>query len=384
MNNFIFQTVGSLIQEPGVTNRLGEIAAGTGMSRVLLVSDPGIAEIGLLERAETGLRSGGLKVSTFSEVLPDPPVNNIMAALEQARDFGADGVVGFGGGSSMDVAKLVAFLSNSSQALSDIYGVGLARGKRLPLILVTTTAGTGSEVTPIAIVTTGESEKKGVVAQQLLPDVALLDAELTTGLPPRITAMTGVDAMVHAIEAYTSRVKKNPISDTLARQGLKLLFENIHVVMENGNDIEARSQMLLGALFAGQAFANAPVSAVHALAYPIGGHYHVPHGLSNSLVLPHVMRFNLPVASKEYAELGRDLFDDLGSVNDLAAGAKLISALEQLIVDVKLETRLSEVGIEKQALPQLAESAMLQTRLLVNNPREVNYEDALQIYQDAW
>ena len=384
MNNFIFQTVGSVIQEPGVTNRLGEIAAETGMSRVLLVSDPGIAEIGLLERAETGLRSGGLKVATFSEVLPDPPVNNIMAALEQARDFGADGVVGFGGGSSMDVAKLVAFLSNSSQALSDIYGVGLARGKRLPLILVTTTAGTGSEVTPIAIVTTGESEKKGVVAQQLLPDVALLDAELTTGLPPRITAMTGVDAMVHAIEAYTSRVKKNPISDTLARQGLKLLFENIHVVMENGNDIEARSQMLLGALFAGQAFANAPVSAVHALAYPIGGHYHVPHGLSNSLVLPHVMRFNLPVASKEYAELGRDLFDDLGSVNDLAAGAKLISALEQLIVDVKLETRLSEVGIEKQALPQLAESAMLQTRLLVNNPREVNYEDALQIYQDAW
>ncbi len=222
------------------------------------------------------------------------------------------------------------------------------------------------------------------MAQQLLPDVALVDAELTTGLPPRITAMTGVDAMVHAIEAYTSRVKKNPISDTLARQGLKLLFENIHMVMENGNDLEARSQMLLGALFAGQAFANAPVSAVHALAYPIGGHYHVPHGLSNSLVLPHVMRFNLPVASKEYAELGRDLFDDLGSVNDLAAGAKLISALEQLIVDVKLETRLSEVGIEKQALPQLAESAMLQTRLLVNNPREVNYEDALQIYRDAW
>lgn len=384
MNNFIFQTVGSLIQEPGVTNRLGEITAGIGMKRVLLVSDPGIAEIGLLERAETGLRSGGMKVATFAEVLPDPPVSNIMAAIAQAKDFGADGVVGFGGGSSMDVAKLVAFLSHSSQSLSDIYGVGLAKGKRLPLVLVTTTAGTGSEVTPIAIVTTGESEKKGVVAQQLLPDIALLDAELTTGLPPHITAMTGVDAMVHAIEAYTSKIKKNPISDTLARQALKLLFENIHVVMENGDNLEARSRMLLGALLAGQAFANAPVSAVHALAYPIGGHYHVPHGLSNSLILPHVMRFNLPVASKEYAELGRDLFDDLGSVNDLAAGAKLISALEQLIVDVKLETRLSQVGIEQEALPRLAESAMLQTRLLVNNLREVNYEDALQIYRDAW
>jgi len=294
MNNFIFQTVGSLIHETGVTNRLGEIAAEIGMNRVLLISDPGIVETGLLDRALIGLRAGGLEVSIFDKVLPDPPVENIMTAVEQARNFGADGVVGFGGGSSMDVAKLVAFLSCSSQVLSDIYGVGLAKGKRLPLILVTTTAGTGSEVTPIAIVTTGESEKKGVVAPQLLPDIAVLDAELTLGLPPRITAMTGVDAMVHAIEAYTSKVKKNPISDTLARQGLKLLFENIHTVMENGTDLEARSQMLVGALLAGQAFANSPVGAVHALAYPVGGLYHVEHGLSNSLILPHVMRFNLP------------------------------------------------------------------------------------------
>jgi alcohol dehydrogenase class IV len=227
-------------------------------------------------------------------------------------------------------------------------------------------------------------KKKGVVAPQLLPDIALLDAELTTGLPPRVTAMTGVDAMVHAIEAYTSKVKKNPISDILACQSLKLLFGNIRTVMEDGNDLEARSQMLIGALLAGQAFANAPVGAVHALAYPIGGLYHIPHGLSNSLILPHVMRFNLPVASKEYAELGRYLFEDIGSASDLATGAKLISALEQVITDVRLENRLSQVGIEKQALPKLAESAMLQTRLLINNPREVNYEDALQIYTDAW
>jgi alcohol dehydrogenase class IV len=384
MNSYIFQTAGTIINESGATSRLGEIAAGIGMHRVLLVSDPGISKIGLLDRAVDALRNGGLEVAVFAEVLADPPVSNVMAALQQARDFGVDGVVGFGGGSSMDVAKLVAFLCCSSQTLPDIYGVGLAKGKRLPLIQVTTTAGTGSEVTPIAIVTTGENEKKGVVAQQLLPDIALLDAELTTGLPPRVTAMTGIDAMVHAIEAYTSKVKKNPISDTLARQGLKLLFENIRAAMENGNDLEARSQMLVGALLAGQAFANAPVGAVHALAYPIGGQYHVPHGLSNAMVLPHVMRFNLPAASKEYAELARELFPDLGAKSDLAAGAILISALEQLMVDVKLETRLSQVGIEEQALPQLAEAAMLQTRLLVNNPREVGYEDVLQIYRDAW
>lgn len=384
MNNFIFQTTRCIINEPGATSRLGELASGLGVSRVLLVSDPGIVRAGLLDQAILGLRNGAMEFTVFAEVLADPPETNVLAALALAREFGADGVIGFGGGSTMDVAKLVAFLSCADQTLPQIYGVGLAQGPRLPLILVTTTAGTGSEVTPIAIVTTGESEKKGVVAPQLLPDIALLDAELTTGLPPRVTAMTGIDAMVHAIEAYTSKIKKNPLSDNLARQGLKLLFENIRAVVDNGNNLEARANMLLGAMLAGQAFANAPVGAVHALAYPIGGQYHVPHGLSNSLVLPHVMRFNLPVACKEYAELARELFDELRDVNDLSAGARLISALEALTVDVQLETRLSQLGIEQTALPQLAESAMLQTRLLVNNPREVRYEDALHIYQEAW
>ena len=384
MKNFIFQTTATVINEAGATSRLGEIAAEIGMTRVLLVSDPGIAKVGLLDKAVTGLSNGVQDVAVFADVLADPPVSNVMAALQQAQEFGADGVVGFGGGSSMDVAKLVAFLSCSSQTLPEIYGVGMAKGKRLPLIQVTTTAGTGSEVTPIAIVTTGENEKKGVIAPQLLPDIAVLDAELTIGLPPRVTAMTGIDAMVHAIEAYTSKIKKNPLSDNLARQGLKLLFGNLRTVVADGNNLEARSNMLLGATLAGQAFANAPVGAVHSLAYPIGGQYHVPHGLSNSLVLPHVMRFNLPVASKEYAELARDLFDDLGDSSNLVAGARLISALEQLMFDVDLETRLSQVGIAESALPQLAESAMLQTRLLVNNPREVAYEDALQIYRDAW
>lgn len=384
MNNFIFQTAGTIMHESGATDRLGEIAAGIGMQRVLLVSDPGLARLGMLERALAGLQRGGLDVSVFADVQADPPESIVLAALAQAREFQVDGVVGFGGGSSMDVAKLVAYLCRAEQPLGEIYGVGMAREKRLPLILVTTTAGTGSEVTPIAIVTTGEHEKKGVVAAQLLPDIALLDAELTTDLPPRVTAMTGLDAMVHAIEAYTSKIRKNPISDTLARQGLKLLYGNLRQAMADGRDLEARSRMLIGALLAGQAFANAPVGAVHALAYPIGGQYHVPHGLSNALVLPHVMRFNLPGASREYAELARDLLPDIGDRNELAAGVMLIEALEELIAGVGLETRLRQVGIEEEVLPQLVEGAMLQTRLLMNNPREVSCEDALQIYRDAW
>jgi len=384
MNNFTFQTTGTIINETGGTARLGEIAAGAGMKRVLLVTDPGIAKAGLVDKAKSGLDSGSLEVAIFSEVMPEPPVANVMAALELSKEFRADGVIGFGGGSSMDVAKLVAFLTLSSQTLPEIYGVGLARGKRLPLILVSTTAGTGSEVTPIAIVTTETDEKKGIVSPILLPDIALLDAELTTGLPPRVTAMTGIDAMVHAIEAYTSKLRKNAISDVLARQGLKLLYENIGRAVEAGTDIEAREKMLVGALLAGQAFANAPVAAVHALAYPIGGQFHVPHGLSNSLVLPHVMRFNLPIASKQYAELARDLLGEQKTKSDLATAMELITALEKLISDVGLESRLSEVGIGEAALPRMAQDGMLQTRLLVNNPREVSYEDALQIYKDAF
>lgn len=384
MNNFIFQTTKCIISEAGATGRLGEIAAEIGMSRVLLVSDQGIVKAGLLDKAVNGLQGGGIEVTVFAEVLADPPDSNILAALQLAREFGADGVVGFGGGSSMDVAKLVAFLMKSSQTLPDIYGVGLARGERLPLILVTTTAGTGSEVTPIAIVTTGASEKKGVVAPQLLPDVAILDAELTLGLPPYVTATTGIDSMVHAIEAYTTRTKKNPISDTLARQALKMLYTNIHAAVENGHDLEARSQMLVGAMLAGQAFANAPVGAIHALAYPLGGHFHVPHGLSNALVMPHVMRFNLPEANGQYAELAREILPAGQAQSDRDWSLQLIAALEQLMADVGLETRLQQVGIGEKHLTMMAGDAMLQTRLLVNNPREVTYEDALQIYREAY
>src|SRR5690606_27671604 len=268
-----------------------------------------------------------------------PPISVVLDALAQARTHQCDGVIGFGGGSPMDTAKLVALLSKGEQSLQQVYGVGNATGKRLPLIQVPTTAGTGSEVTPIAIVTTGETTKMGVVAPQLLPDLAILDATLTTGLPGPVTAATGIDAMVHAIEAYTSKVRKNPYSDMLAREALRLLSANLHTAVHQGDNVEARSNMLLGAMLAGQAFANAPVAAVHALAYPLGGIFHIPHGLSNSLVLPHVMRFNLPAARGLYAELA-PLVLPAGrpATNDLAGA--LIDYLVELSENVLLPQRL--------------------------------------------
>jgi alcohol dehydrogenase len=283
----------------------------------------------------------------------------------------------------MDVAKLLAVLVPGAQSLGQIYGVGQISGTRLPLVQVPTTAGTGSEVTAVAVVTTGETTKTGVVAPQLYADVAILDAELTIGLPAHATAATGIDAMVHAIEAYTSVHRKNPASDRLAEQALALLSRNLLRACDNGNDRAAREAMLLGAMFAGQSFANAPVAAVHALAYPIGGIFHVPHGLSNALVLPHVMRFNAQAASAQYAKLA-DIVVPGAAGDAQAKTAALIGHLEGIIASAGIARTLREVGVGQQDLPRLARDAMLQTRLLGNNPRPVAEADALAIYTAAF
>jgi len=222
----------------------------------------------------------------------------------------------------------------------------------------------------------------GIVAPQLYADLAVLDAELTLGLPAAVTAATGIDAMVHAIEAYTSKHRKNPLSDLLARKALALLSANLLTACERGNDLAARQAMLLGAMLAGQAFANAPVAAVHALAYPIGGNFHVPHGLSNSLVLPHVLRFNAPVAGSLYAELA-EVVVPLASGTTEARAEALVVAMEQLAASAGIQRTLQQVGIKAADLDQLADDAMLQTRLLGNNPRSVSRDDARAIYAAA-
>ncbi|AFK52386.1 iron-containing alcohol dehydrogenase [Tistrella mobilis] len=384
--SFVFETTRSIVSEPGACTRLGQIMRDLGATRVLVVTDPGVRKFGLTDAALESLTAAGLEPVIFDRVVADPPAEVVETAAAEARDAGVDGVVGLGGGSSMDVAKLVAFLVATPVALDTIYGVGNAKGRRLPLVQIPTTAGTGSEVTPISIVTTGAAEKKGVVSPLLLPDVALLDADLTLGLPKNVTAATGVDAMVHAIEAYTSAHKKNPLSDVLAREALRLLGGAIRRACTDGRDRAARADMMLGALLAGQAFANAPVAAVHALAYPLGGHFHVPHGLSNSLVLPHVLRFNLEseTAARAYGELAPIVFPDLDRAGgDKAVSARFADALAGLTEELGLETRLAQVGVGHNHLPLLAEDAMKQTRLLVNNPREVTLDDARAIYEAA-
>jgi alcohol dehydrogenase len=384
MTSFSFTTVPTILSAPGATRELGQELRlrYPDIRRVLLETDQGFLKTGLADAPKESLRAAMFHVKQFADVLADPPEHIIQEALAAAREHQTELVIGLGGGSSMDVAKLVAVLTDSSQSLAEIYGIDNVRGTRLPLIQIPTTAGTGSEVTNISIVTTGATSKMGIVASQLYADMAILDAELTIGLPPAVTAATGIDAMVHAIEAYTSKHKKNPLSDSLARQALSLLSRHLIRACENGHDLAARQAMLLGAMLAGQAFANAPVAAVHALAYPIGGIFHVPHGLSNSLVLPHVLRFNAEACAEQYAELATIVVPHAeGSVETRAEA--LAVAMQQFATITGLPRTLRQVGIAETDLNLLADDAMKQTRLLGNNPRLVTRDDAYALYKLA-
>lgn len=385
MNPFIFNTTHSIIFRSGAASVIDQHLGALLGPRVLIVTDPGLRKIGLCDPAIAALKQAGHELAIFDAVEADPSVATVNAAVQAGCDARVTGVLGFGGGSSLDVAKVAALLLGSDQPLDEAWGVNNAQGPRLPLALVPTTAGTGSEVTPVAILTVGGDEKRGVSSPVILPDIALLDAELTLGLPPSITAATGVDAMVHAIEAYASAsANNNPLSRMLAREALRLLGAHIETAVTDGANLPAREAMLLGSMLAGQAFANSPVAAVHALAYPVGGIFHIPHGLSNALVLPAVLRFNLPAAAPTYAEIAADAFPHLADLPDEARAEAFVDALQALIGRLQMPPRLRDVDIPADALPRMATDAMKQQRLLVNNPRPVTEADALAIYREAW
>ena len=388
LNNFTFNTTSGIRFGNGTSKScVSEISQKLGPN-ILFITDKDLMSLKLTEPTLIELNKLSSKVEVFQDVEADPSLKTLMNAIEIGKKNKITGVVGFGGGSSMDVAKLTSLILGSNENIEEAWGVSNAKGPRLPLILVPTTAGTGSEVTPISIITVGEEEKKGVSSPIILPDIAILDPELTVGLPAHTTAATGIDAMVHAIEGYASANKNNnPISKMIAVEALKLLGGSIEKAVFEGSNIEARGNMLLGAMLAGKSFANSPVAAVHALAYPIGGTFHVSHGLSNSLVLPYVLRFNSVdnKATKDYSELAPFLFPDIDmSKGSQAICKEFIDRLENLSKKLGLPQKLREVNIPKEACKKMASDAMKQTRLLVNNPREVTENDALNIYEAAW
>tara|TARA_B100000767_G_scaffold248286_1_gene249105 strand:- start:311 stop:1474 length:1164 start_codon:yes stop_codon:yes gene_type:complete len=387
MKSFQFNTTAGLRVGSGrATDTAPEVLSKLG-KKILFITDPGLKKIGLIDKTVGALKINS-EIIIFDRVEADPSLKTLMGVVEVGKEFGATGVIGFGGGSSMDVAKLCALLLGSNEDIEKAWGVANAKGPRLPLVLYPTTAGTGSEVTPISIITVGGDEKKGVSSPVILPDLAILDPDLTIGLPPHITAATGIDAMVHAIEGYASKsVNNNIMSKMLAKEALSILGRSIKKAVFEGADINARTDMLLGSMMAGMAFGNSPVAGVHALAYPLGGTFHIPHGLSNSLVLPHVLRFNIvdDSAAHLYAELAPCLFPKMNiSSDDKETSVRFIDNLASLSKELGLEQKLRGLNIPEDACAKMASDAMKQSRLLINNPREIKEKDAFDIYKLAW
>ena len=383
--SYEFRSVPRIVCEAGALHSVGKVLRDLGAQRVMLVCDPGIVSLGFAVMAQASLEVAGCAVTLFDQVVPDPSSVVVKEAAEQARQFKADGVLGLGGGSSLDAAKLVALLINSEQPLEALYGTDNALGQRIPLVLVPTTAGTGSEVTWVSVITDEQQRKQAVYSSQMMPDVAVLDPQLTLGLPARVTAATGLDAMVHAIEAYTSRTRKNPIADGLATAALGMLGANLRKVLANGQDVAARTAMLQGSLMAGMAFVNASVAAIHGLAYPLGARFHIPHGHANALVMAPVLRFNLSAAQHQYAELATYLLPGRHFEHEAEAAEAFVQAIEALVADSGLETRLSKLGVDEPALTEMANSVVLNLRRLIDsNPKDMTEQDVEALYRSIF
>ncbi len=325
----------------------------------------------------------GIETEISSEIVPEPPIESLKNLLPPVAAFNPDTVVGIGGGSTMDLAKLVSVLLNSDQKIKEIIGINNVKRRSVKLVTAATTAGTGSEVTPIAVLTDIKAGlKKGVVSKYLVPDVAIVDPALTIGMPAALTAVTGMDAITHCIEAYTNRFA-HPIIDILALEGIKLMCKNLEKAVADGKNLEARSAMALGSMYGGLCLGPVNTAAVHALAYPLGGLYKISHGTSNSVLLPFVMKFNLPACTARYAAIARAMGHDPELPDETLARAA-ITEIRTISNRCGIPGSLQELDIPETALQGMAVAALQVQRLLSNNPREVRLEDAVTIYGAAY
>jgi len=383
-STILFRTTPRIFLGNGSIEQIGAEVRSLKGKRAFIVTDPGIVQSGILEKVTAALKSDKISFGVFDKVESDPRIEIVDQALAQLHQEKYDSVIGLGGGSSLDIAKLVSVMAKTSGKISDYFGIDLVPHPGLPLILVPTTAGTGSEVTPIAILSDeAEHLKKGVVSAYLFPKVALLDPLLTLGLPSAVTASTGMDALIHAIEAFTS-INANDLTDHLAFKAIQLIYGNIRTAYARGEDVNARFNMLEGSLIAGLAFANAGVTAVHAFAYPLGGEFHVPHGLANAVMLPHVLRFNMLGNLSKFAVISKAFGLPAANLSQKQVAEMGILAIEDLMQDINIPLHLKDMNVSQEAIPRMAEGVMKVTRLLANNPRKLTLKDAEEIYRRAW
>ena len=365
----------------GCINKLVDDYQKLGFKRLFVLTAPPIRP--LIEEPLAELAEGGISIEVVQDIVAEPTVNDFKRILEQARRFGADSVVGIGGGSVLDVTKLVASFINSEQQVEDCFGTGFIKAKGLWFACLPTTAGTGSEVSPNAILLDERDHlKKGIVSPYLIADAAYVDPKLTWSVPAKVTADTGMDALTHCIEAYTNKFA-HPTVDIYALQGIRLIAANLEKAVKNGHDVEAREALALGSLYGGLCLGPVNTAAVHALSYPLGGEFHIPHGLSNAILLPSVMKFNRPANLRRYAEVALALGCEPGQDADETAqhGVEFIYRLAEA---VGIPQKLTDLGIPQTAVPGMAKAAMEVQRLLKNNPREVTEQDALNIYNSLY
>ncbi len=381
---FTFTGAKKIIFGRGALDGLAGAVGELGGTKPFVVIDRNLAEAGMTERVEDLLKEAGLKGVIFDGIDGEPPLEIADKGAKLARKGKSDVVVGIGGGSALDAAKAMASLAGTGAKAVDCLGLNRVPGPGLPTIMVPTTAGTGSEVTFTAVFVRKDLNKKeGMNSAFLYPNIALLDPLLTLSVPPAVTATTGIDALCHAIESFTS-IAASPMSELISLEAIRLIGANLRTCVHNGADLDAREALLLGSLYAGLGLANAGVTAVHSLSYPLGGRYGIPHGLANTVLLPPVMRFNLPGALEKFAAIAEAMGEEVSDLSLRDAALYSLEAVEDFILDCGIDSTLETLGIPLDDLESLVETAMTVARPLANNPRPLSPEDALDIYREAY
>jgi alcohol dehydrogenase class IV len=377
----VMQQPKRLVFGNGCASQLVDDLAGYGQKRAFIVTAPPLLPV--IQTLLDSLKSKGVSVVIWNSISSEPTTTMLNDALRTYHLSGCDTVVGIGGGSVLDVAKLVATLHGSGQNIQSVFGIGKVIGRKTYLACLPTTAGTGSEVSPNAIIFDEiEQLKMGVISPYLVPDASYIDPLLTATVPPNVTASTGMDALIHCIEGYAN-LFAHPITDVYALQGIRLIGANLKGAYDNGNDLEARSNMALGSLYGGLCLGPVNTGAVHALSYPLGSDFHIPHGIANSLLLPYILEFNLPAMPDRYAQIAIALGAESAD-SDMETAGRGLNIVIQLCHDCKIPLKLSEIGVPYDAIERMAKAAMTVTRLLKNNPIQLELKDALEIYRKAY
>ena len=378
----VFTSINRIVQGRGAIAQLTEEAARFACRKILIVTDPGLVATPFPARVKDLLKDH--EVDVFSEVEPDPSIETINACAGYVRKNGFDLLIGLGGGSPIDAAKCASVLAANPGSAEDYLGIDKVPKPGIPKILIPTTAGTGSEVTNVAVLSLKAAHtKKGIVSRHLFADVAILDPELTAGLPPSVTAATGMDALTHAIEAYVSRFAQ-PLTDHFALEAIRLIGRSLRTAVHNGQDMAAREDMLTGSMYAGLAFGSAATGMVHGLAMPLGGQFNVPHGIANAVMLPYVMRHNLVASLKRYRDVAVALGEQVELLSVRQGAERAIAAVEALSADIGIPRYLDDLSIPKSAIADLATDGMSNVRQVRPNPRNVTYEGLVSILQAAF